>query len=177
MAVDTATQHDASAPQTNILPKLLPHLDRHLVFPLIEFLEEGAEGDESQAELIKLKFELLRQTNMIDFVGSLDAQIHGLTEKPQKYDEQRQQVLQRRGELQEECHVIQDLLSNENVVNNLRSDKVANLNYLKENHGVTPEMVNTLYDFGHYQYSCGDYHGASDTLYQFRILVNNSSSI
>ena len=33
------------------------------------------------------------------------------------------------------------------------------------------EMVNVLYDFGRFQYSCGDYVNAAERLYQFRVLV------
>lgn len=163
------------AKEYSILPQLIPHLDRHLVFPLIQFLEE--EDEEPQPELAKLKFELLKSTNMTDFVGDLDAQIHGHNERPQEYAKKREEVLKKRDTFQDECSKMQDLLRDENVINNLRSDKVANLNYLKENHGVTPEMVNALYDYGWFQYSCGDYNSASELLYQFRILVNALSSM
>jgi len=159
------------AKQSSILHHLIPHLDRHLVFPLLQFLEDQSE-EEPEADMIRLKFELLKQTNMTDFVGDLDAQINGLDEKPQHYATKRDEVLKKRDQLQEACGTIQDLLADENVINNLRSDKVANLNYLKENHAVTPEMVNALYDFGQFQYSCGDYNSASELLYQFRILVS-----
>ncbi|KAK4987379.1 eukaryotic translation initiation factor 3 subunit E, partial [Elasticomyces elasticus] len=151
---------------------MIPHLDRHLVFPLIQFEEDQADEEEPPAELVQLKFELLKQTNMTDFVGDLDAQTQGLSERPAEYAQKREEVLQRRELFQEESSKLQDLLADPDVLNNLRSDKVANLNYLKENHGVTVEMVNTLYDFGQFQYSCGDYHSASELLYSFRILVN-----
>ncbi|KAK4983166.1 eukaryotic translation initiation factor 3 subunit E [Elasticomyces elasticus] len=160
------------AKQHSLLPKMIPHLDRHLVFPLIQFEEDQADEEEPPAELVQLKFELLKQTNMTDFVGDLDAQTQGLSERPAEYAQKREEVLQRRELFQEESSKLQDLLADPDVLNNLRSDKVANLNYLKENHGVTVEMVNTLYDFGQFQYSCGDYHSASELLYSFRILVN-----
>ncbi|PSK54045.1 hypothetical protein B9Z65_7851 [Elsinoe australis] len=163
------------AREYSILPQLIPHLDRHLVFPLIQFLEE--EDEEPQPELVKLKFELLKSTNMTDFVGDLDAQIHGHNERPQEYAKKREEVLKKRDTFQDECSKMQDLLSDENVINNLRSDKVANLNYLKENHGVTPEMVNALYDYGWFQYSCGDYNSASELLYQFRILSTDNDKV
>lgn len=159
------------AKQHSILPNLIPHLDRHLVFPLLQFLEDQEEEDVSASEHTKLKFELLKQTNMTDFVGDLYAQMNGLDERPQEYVSKREDVLAKREHYQEECSKIQDLLQDADVINNLRSDKVANLNYLKENHGVTDQMVNALYDFGQFQYSCGDYNSAAELLYQFRILV------
>ncbi|KAF2155203.1 eukaryotic translation initiation factor 3 subunit E [Myriangium duriaei CBS 260.36] len=176
MADQNGTASDA-VKDHSILPNLIPHLDRHLVFPLLQFLEDQSEDDEPQPELVKLKFELLRQTNMTDFVGDLDAQIRGLDERPAEYTKQREEVLKKRETYQEECSKIQDLLSDESVVNNFRSDKVANLNYLKENHGVTPEMVDALYNFGQFQYSCGDYNSASELLYQFRILSTDNDKV
>jgi translation initiation factor 3 subunit E len=50
---------------------------------------------------------------------------------------------------------------------------VANLKYLETEHGVTAEMVNQLYEYGNFQYSCGDYVAAADLLYQFRVLVSS----
>lgn len=173
----------AQAPQDvakehSILRNLIPHLDRHLVFPLIQFLEEqGPEDEEPAPELTQLKFELLKQTNMTDFVGDLYAKINGSDERPQEYVRKREEVLKKRDQLQEECGQIQDLLADPEVINNLRSDKNANLNYLKENHNVTIDMVNALYDFGQFQYSCGDYNSAAELLYQFRILSTDNDKV
>lgn len=178
MAKDAASQAHAAqdiAKEYSILPKLIPHLDRHLVFPLLQFLEQLE--DDSAEDITRLKFELLKQTNMTDFVGDLYAQINGLSERPQEYAQKRDEVLTKREQYQEECSKIQDLLADQDVVNNFRSDKVANLNYLKENHGVTIEMVNALYEFGQFQYSCGDYNSASELLYQFRILSTDNDKV
>lgn len=32
-------------------------------------------------------------------------------------------------------------------------------------------MINILYEFGQFQYSTGDYGGAADMLYHYRVLV------
>lgn len=112
---------------------------------------------------------------MTDFVGDLFAKINNLDERPEEYAQKRDEVLKKREQLQNECSNIQDLLADTEVINNLRSDKVQNLIYLKENHGVTSEMVDALYEFGQFQYSCGDYNSASELLYQFRILVRRHS--
>jgi translation initiation factor 3 subunit E len=45
---------------------LAPFLDRHLVFPLLEFLQKGR-CDEKQIQQAKL--ELLSKTNMLDFAA------------------------------------------------------------------------------------------------------------
>lgn len=163
--------------EQNLLPKLVPHLDRHLVFPLLNFVEEQTPEDEDITEITQLKYGLLQSTNMSDFIGDLYAQLHDLPERPQEYAKKRDEVLERRRIFEEETEKIQNLLADSDVINNLRSDKVSNMNYLKENHGVTQQMVDQLYEFGQFQYSCGDYASASELLYQFRILSTDNDKV
>ncbi|KAI0838510.1 putative eukaryotic translation initiation factor 3 subunit 6 [Hypoxylon sp. FL0890] len=164
----------------DLLPKLIPHLDRHLVFPLLEFaagqLPEDAD-DASVLAITKAKYELLKTTNMTDFVGNLKAELEGLDQAPPEFNEKRQKVISRLEQFEESTNKLVDLLGREDVVGNLRSDKVANLEFLKKEHGVTMDMVNALYDFGNFQYSCGNYAAAADLLYQFRVLSTDNDKV
>ncbi|KAF2144612.1 uncharacterized protein K452DRAFT_245605 [Aplosporella prunicola CBS 121167] len=160
------------AAEYDLLPTMIPNLDRHLVFPLIQFVA-GPEEEQSEQDK-KLKYELLKPTNMTDYVGSLHADINGLADPAPEFADKREEVLKKREQFEEDTSKILSLLDDESVVNNLRSDKVANLNYLKDNHGVTNEMVDALYDFGQFQYSCGDYDRASELLYRFRVLSTDN---
>ena len=165
------------AKEYSLLPKLIPHLDRHLVFPLLNFQEEDTPEDEDTTEITQLKYGLLKETNMSDFVGDLYAQLNNLPERPKEYANKREEVLGRRRLFEEETEKIQNLLADADVVSNLRSDKVSNMNYLKETHGVTSQMVEQLYAFGQFQYSCGDYGSAAELLYQFRILSTDNDKV
>lgn len=122
------------AKEHDLLPKLLPHLDRHLIFPLLQFVADQEE--EPSAEIMKSKYELLKKTNMTDYVATLYCEIKGLSEAPAEFAFKRQEVLNKLEQYEEECSKITDLLSREDVITNLRSDKVANLEYLKKEHGV-----------------------------------------
>lgn len=176
-----ATAHAAppqdTAKEYSLLPKLLPHLDRHLVFPLLNFQEEETPEDEDTTDITKLKYQLLRETNMIDFVGDLYAQLHGMDQRPPELLKKKEEVVAKMRQYEEETEKIQSLLADADVVGNLRSDKVSNMNYLKENHGVTAQMVEQLYAFGQFQYSCGDYASAAELLYQFRILSTDNDKV
>ncbi|KAI7360757.1 Eukaryotic translation initiation factor 3 subunit, partial [Hortaea werneckii] len=154
-----------------------PQLDRHLVFPLLNFLEEETPEDEPTTEITQLKYSLLKSTNMQDFVGDLYAQLHNLSERPSEYADKREQVLSKREKYEEETGKLQDLLADTEVVGNLRSDKEGNMAYLQSNHGVTRQMVEQLYEFGQFQYSCGDYNSASELLYQYRILSTDNEKV
>ncbi|KAK8203897.1 eIF3 subunit 6 N terminal domain-containing protein [Phyllosticta capitalensis] len=161
------------AEQYDLLPKMIPNLDRHLIFPLIQFTF----GEEQTVEDKKVMLELLKPTNMADYVGNLHAEINNLSQPADEYTKKREEVLRKREQFEEETKKVLDLLDDEAVVSNLRSDKTANLNYLKETHGVTYEMVDKLYEFGQFQYSCGDYERAADLLYRFRILSTDNEKI
>lgn len=149
----------------SLLTKMIPYLDKHLIYPLL------ADSDPSP-ELTRLKYDLLKSTNMTDFVGGLEKELKGLKEVPKDYDRKREEVLKKRAEYEEATDKLVRLLEDQDVVGNLRSDKVANLNYLKTDHGVTEDMVNALYDFGKFQYECGAYDHAAELLYKFRVLVS-----
>lgn len=149
----------------DLLPKMAPFFDRHLLFPLLN--DRGDTQDVQQAI-----FELLKGTNMVDYVGNLEADIKGLDAPPKEWESRRQEVMQKKTSLEEATAKIQDVFDNPEIISNLRSDKVANLNYLKENHGVTIEEVNALYEYGRFLFEMGDYGNAAAMLQRFRVLVS-----
>lgn len=130
----------ASADGLSIMPKMAPHLSRHLLFPLIQFEGEKAEekGDDEMArQLLSGKIKLLEDTNMTDYVATLYCDFHGVTEPPAEYIKKRQDVLSQLEKYEQATAKISDLLTQDEVVNGLRSDKVANLEFLKNQHGVS----------------------------------------
>ena len=159
----------------DLLPKLIPHLDRHLIFPLLEFLS-GQEGEEG-SEIIRTKYELLKQTNMTDYVASLWQELNDSDEVPEEFVRKREEVLQKLELFNSETSKIDELLSDDSVVSNLRSDKVANLKFLEANHDVSVENINMLYEYGRFQYSCGNYPNAANLLDQFRILSTDNDRV
>lgn len=163
------------AAEYNLLPKLIPYLDRHLIFPLLEFLS-GQEGDNA-LDLLEAKYELLKHTNMTDYVANLWQEINNSDDVPDEFHKKREEVLQRLQLYQEETAQIDELLNDESVVSNLRSDKVANLKFLEQNHGVTIAMVDMLHDYGRFQYDCGSYASAGHLLDRFRILSTDNDKV
>ncbi|ROV88162.1 hypothetical protein VSDG_09291 [Cytospora chrysosperma] len=175
---------DLTISEFDLLPKLVTRLDRHLIFPLLEFSsgqlenEDGSVKDEAKTqELLKAKYELLKKTNMTDYVANLYCDMEGLQDPPKEFADKRQKVIETLEKYEESTSKITELLQREDVVTNLRSDKVANLEFLKKDHEVTEEMVNALYDFGNFQYSCGNYGAAADLLYQFRVLSTDNDKV
>lgn len=134
---------DLATSEFDLLPKLVTKLDRHLIFPLLEFAnsqvenEDGTSKDAAKTrELLKAKFELLKKTNMTDYVANLYCDLEGLQEPPKEYADKRQKVIETLENYEDSTHKLAELLQTEEVVSNLRSDKVANLEFLKKEHDV-----------------------------------------
>jgi translation initiation factor 3 subunit E len=134
---------DLTISEFDLLPKLVTRLDRHLIFPLLEFSsgqlenEDGSVKDEAKTqELLKAKYELLKKTNMTDYVANLYCDMEGLQDPPKEFADKRQKVIETLEKYEESTSKITELLQREDVVTNLRSDKVANLEFLKKDHEV-----------------------------------------
>lgn len=164
--------HEQIAQENDLLPKLITYLDRHLIFPLLNFKADEQEDDGQ--DVIRAKYELLKPTNMTDYVAELYMELNGLEEKPAEFVKLRIQVIAKLEGFEKENELLDELLQRDDVVGSLRSDKVANFEFLKKEHNVTMEMIENLYEFGNFQYSCGNYGAASDLLYQYRILSTNN---
>nr|CAB3452383.1 unnamed protein product [Digitaria exilis] len=68
LAHPSMAEHDLTA-------RLAPHLDRHLVFPLLEFLQER--GIYPEEEILAAKLRLLAGTNMVDYAVAIHRSLHG----------------------------------------------------------------------------------------------------
>lgn len=144
MGDSTAASDGAhAASEYDLIPKLVGRLDRHMIFPLLEFsasLQEDEDGNTKDAararEVVKAKYELLKKTNMTDYVANLYCELEGLEDPPAEFADKRQGVLAKMGQLEEDTGKIRGLLERDDVVSNLRSDKVANLEFLKREHEV-----------------------------------------
>lgn len=131
----TANKMSDIVTETNLLPKLVCYLDRHLIYPLLQFVADQEE--EPSIETTRAMFELLKKTNMTDYVSSLCCQLEGIEEPPKEYNEKKTRIVAELERYVEETQKIIDLLGREDVVNNFRSDKVANMDFLKNQHGVS----------------------------------------
>lgn len=176
---------DAAVSEYDLMLKLAQNLDRHMIFPLLEFSasqlvdeESGDVKDEAKArEITQAKYSLLKNSNMTDYVANLYCELAGVEEAPSEFADKKQKVFSQLQNLEQQTSKIIELLEREDVVNNLRSDKVANLDFLKREHQVTMEMVNALFDLGNLQYSCGNYGDASEMLYRFRVLSTDNDKV
>jgi eIF3 subunit 6 N terminal domain len=74
----------------DLTQQLAKHLDRHLVFPLLEFLHHRQLYDE--ADIQKAKIALLDHTNMVDFAMDIHETLYGKGSVPQAMNDRRDEV-------------------------------------------------------------------------------------
>ncbi|CEP21761.1 unnamed protein product [Cyberlindnera jadinii] len=169
---DLTSEELEIARQYDLVQKMIPFFDRHLLYPILESL--GDIYDEKT--ITKLTYELFKDTNMTNFLeeqwkkldgGSLPADI--VAKKEQKEKEF--------ANLNEATKKVLDVLRQQDVQEHLGQDKNLNREYLEQNHGITEEDIDRLYEFGQFQYNSGDYVMASDLLSNFRALTTNSEKV
>lgn len=159
--------------QYDLTNRIGQYMDRHMIFPLLEFLSHHEIY--SSDELVQAHYDLLSETNMVDYANEIYRQIHNIDTCSPVYEERRTQVLARLEELGEESAEIMSIIQDPDVVKQLKQDKLQNIQFLKENHNFKPEMLQNLYNFAKFQYNCGNYSGAAEMLYHFRILSTDEN--
>lgn len=65
----------------DLTPRIAPNLDRHLVFPLLEFTQERELYPNDQ--ILKAKIELLNNTNMVDYAMDIHKSLYHTEDVPQ----------------------------------------------------------------------------------------------
>ncbi|RLN36192.1 eukaryotic translation initiation factor 3 subunit E-like [Panicum miliaceum] len=159
-------EHDLTA-------RLAPHLDRHLVFPLLESLQER--GLYPEEEILAAKLRLLGGTNMVDYAMAIHRSLHGTDEAPGDMVARRAEVVDRLVALQTgPAMPLYAFLRDPQLVQLLRPDKQYNVHMLQERFQIGPDQIEALYDDAKFQFECGSYSDAAAYLYQYRVLSTNS---
>ncbi|GJN09898.1 hypothetical protein PR202_ga27947 [Eleusine coracana subsp. coracana] len=149
-------------------------LDRHLVFPLLEFLQERQLHPDG--EILEAKIRLLNGTNMVDYAMDIHKSLHGTDDVPADMVARRAEVLARLKSLDSAAAPIVAFLQNPQLVQELRPDKQYNIHMLQERFQIGPDQIEALYQYAKFQFECGNYSGAADYLYQYRALCTTNFS-
>ncbi|RLM85516.1 hypothetical protein C2845_PM04G07130 [Panicum miliaceum] len=109
---------------------LAAQMDRHLVFPLLEFLQERQLY--SEPEILEAKIRLLSGTNMVDYAMDIHKSLHGTDDVPEDMVRRRAEVVSRLRSLEEAAAPLVTFLQNPQLVQELRPDKQYNIHMLQD---------------------------------------------
>ncbi|XKL69580.1 hypothetical protein PGB90_007349 [Kerria lacca] len=148
------------------------YLDRHLVFPLLEFLSAKEIYDEN--ELLRGKLDILNKTNMVDYAIDIRKSLYPDQEIPEELTARRVQVVNQLTELQKDVAVILKLLSNEEVMKSIETmrDPKTLSNYITKEFDFKIEMMESMYKLAKYRYECGNYSQATSYLYFYLLVMS-----
>jgi len=139
-------------------------LDRHLVFPLLEFLSFKEIYDEK--DLLKGKLDLLSGTNMVDFAMDVYQSLYPNEDVPALLKDKRALVVDELKKLQAETELVVKVFEDPDFEVQIKQTKDSRqlFDYLQKNHNIKAEMIDTLYKYAKFQYECGNYSGAAEYL-------------
>eukprot|EP00245_Coleochaete_scutata_P003740 TRINITY_DN155_c1_g1_i1.p1 TRINITY_DN155_c1_g1~~TRINITY_DN155_c1_g1_i1.p1 ORF type:complete len:445 (+),score=113.80 TRINITY_DN155_c1_g1_i1:60-1337(+) len=158
--------------QYDLTPQVAGFLDRHLAFPLLEFLQDKQIYPAD--EMLKAKIELLAKTNMVDYAMDIHKNLYNSDEVPPAMEAKRSEVIQKLNQQEQAASSLIQFLQDPLKVQELKTDKQYNLQMLQDQFKIGPDQIEALYQYAKFQFECGNYSGASDYLYQYRTLCTNS---
>jgi len=161
--------------QWDLTPKMGQYLDRHLIFPLLEFLSEKKIYEE--IEIAKIKLEMLNGTNMVDFAIDTHKNLYPDKAVPESLSLKRAKVVDELKSLGEKTEVIKNVLNDEEVLASIEKSREPKeiIDVLVKNHeDFTPDVIGYCHDFAKAQYECGSYATVGELLYFHRMCTSPS---
>ncbi|ODV85680.1 hypothetical protein CANARDRAFT_27783 [[Candida] arabinofermentans NRRL YB-2248] len=159
----------AIAKKYDLTENVMPFLDRHLIYLLVDNLELIYSSEEVES----LEYQLVKDTNMIRFIKEKYSNLYPGKEFPAELLEKENFVNEELVKLNSTTKKTLEILSSQEVQQNLKQDKTYNREYLSSKHDIDDSKILELYNFGKFQYNRGDYVMASDLLNNFRLLSTN----
>lgn len=153
--------------QWDLTSAVAPYLDRHMMFPLLEYLDSlinsGVISYQTK-DVAAARLALLRPTHMVDYAIDIHKTLSPDAAVPAEMEQQKKDVYQRLGELREGCQSLNDLCQNEAERNKLKSSGQWSVEGLSQATDVTPEMIDTYRQLAKYNFDCGDYQASRNML-------------
>ena len=107
---------DQGMEKWDLTSRVAPHLDLHMMFPLLEYLDTLINSgliSYSSKDVAAARLALLRPTHMVDYAIDIYKSLHGQNAQvPPEMEDQKLKVYQRLEELRTECKSLDELCRN-----------------------------------------------------------------
>lgn len=157
----------SSAATWDLTSYVSPHLDLHMMFPLLEYVDSLiAQGTipYSVTDVAAARLSLLRPTHMVDYAMDIYRELHGADhEIPKEMEDQKTAVFEKLEELRAGCRAFDELWREEDRRTTLMQDGKWNIAGLASV-DITADIVETYRQLAKFNYDCGDYQTARDML-------------
>jgi translation initiation factor 3 subunit E len=156
------------AEQYELSRVIMKYMDRHMVLPLLEFLEE--QKIYPRDDILHAKLQLVSKTKMVDSAIEEYKSLYKTEEIPQAMEDQRTEVYAQLTDWKDACQPLLDVITDQSLVKELQEKQKFDIPHLKTHHKVTEEHVENLYRYAKLNFDCGRYRDAADFLDIFRAL-------
>jgi len=104
---------DGGIEQWDLTNTISPYLDRHMVFPLLEFVD-GLIAKKAvtynSKDVAEARLALLAETHMVDYAMDVYRSIHAAETVPKEMEEQKERVYQQLETLRAQCEPLDKLV-------------------------------------------------------------------
>jgi len=153
----------------DLTQKMTPFLDKHLIFPILNFLREL--DIYNKADIQKAELTLLETSNMIDF--AVDRYEEAGNEVPEYLIEKRALIVEQISAARESEIRLLETLEDEESVKRMQGFK--SMSEICDNFDVTPAQIEGLVSYAKLQFECGNYALSSELLKHYRVIVDKES--
>jgi len=158
---------------------LSPYLDLHMMFPLLEFVDDLISKKilpYESSEVATARLSLLHPTNMVDYAMDIYKELHNVDDPPAEMEEMKTKIFEELETLREGCKTFDAICSDENKIRTkLTKGGQWNVEYLTSNkeYNVDMQTIETYRQLAKFNYECGDYSSANKMLECYHSLFAN----
>mmetsp|Transcript_120540 Transcript_120540/g.300703 ORF Transcript_120540/g.300703 Transcript_120540/m.300703 type:complete len:464 (-) Transcript_120540:177-1568(-) len=151
--------------------KMTPFLDRHLIFPILNQVQES--GIYKTEDVTRVELQLLAETWMIDYACD---RYEGIGEEPPaSLTDRREDILEKLASCRNHVMRLLEILEDDEKVKRISTFK--SIGELCDAFDIEPEMVDELVTYAKMQFDCGNYELSSQLLKHYRNMPQASETM
>eukprot|EP00614_Pseudopedinella_elastica_P035382 CAMPEP_0172617354 /NCGR_PEP_ID=MMETSP1068-20121228/70197_1 /TAXON_ID=35684 /ORGANISM="Pseudopedinella elastica, Strain CCMP716" /LENGTH=456 /DNA_ID=CAMNT_0013423099 /DNA_START=90 /DNA_END=1460 /DNA_ORIENTATION=+ len=173
MAAATPSSSTAKYDLTSTLSK---HLDLHLMFPLLEFIDGNELLAYDPTDIQRARLALVKPTNMVEYAIEIHQDLEKTTAVPPEMAAEKETIERRidaNEKLDQELPKFFADYEAGTYEGTFSESQPLNLIWLQENLGVDKDALEKYYRVAKFEYECGQYEAAAPMLTNFLLVEEN----